>query len=109
MESAVPTNNPVLVYKKLQPEAVTGSSDKRDIDLYEMALTDGWKQIKENIEGDIKFLDNNMNIEATDTAETIGLKYIAASLTKAYLKKILETVSSSYDVIRERAENNNTN
>lgn len=108
METAIPTQHPASVYKKLQPESVTSTSDKRDIDLYEMAGTEGWKQLKEVIEGYIASLDRGMMIDPQDTVEALGVKFIATSLVKEYLRKILEIVSSSYDVIRERNENNIT-
>jgi len=91
-------------YKKLQPEDMVAENHPSDLAYFDMRGTDGWKNLRGDIEGHIDNLDKNMNVSDHDTAETIALKYLATQTAKAYLQAVLDTVETSYEHIRDQTD-----
>lgn len=83
--------------KESEPEVI-------DTAFYDLAVSPGWKQLKAIIDTYVADLDNGLNIEASDSVENIGFKYMAASLAKTYLKQVVSIVETSYGIVKDREE-----
>ncbi len=86
----MPSSDVVRTFKKIQEESPNAEkiAEKSDNEIGLLAYDPRWLKFKEVIEEMIVRLEQVENIEATDSVEAIGFKFLVSRATVGQLKAI---------------------
>lgn len=91
------------LHNQTQPKEVK-RSEQRDYIFADLARTEGWRRLKEIIEGYVENLEENVNVQSGDSVQTVGFKYLAMLTAKDHLQSLVDLVEQSREVVDERNE-----
>lgn len=96
METAIPSNDVVKTFKKIETESPTAEKVAETVDhqIGQLANDPRWLEFKEVIDGMIAQYEGDINIEPTDTPSQIGFKYMASRLVAGALKTVRDIPES---------------
>lgn len=90
METAVPSNDVVRTFKKIEEEIIPAekAAEKADSEIGQLSVDPRWLKMKEAIDAQVRMWEKEIPIEVTDTPESIGFRYLAGRLVAGALKAV---------------------
>lgn len=105
MDDAIPIKftNPVLGASEDVTKREPTEQETRDAAIESLELTAGWKNLKKMIVGRQEALRNFL-VNADDTPEQIGYKYVTAQSCIAELQGVIDKVEATSNHVRKQRE-----
>ncbi len=104
--NAIPVSGEILTktFKKLEPQAVREQTEPRDLNYFRMSETDGWRQLKADIQDMVENLDSVVKLENAHSITEFGFMVLARDLAKTYLNQVIAVVETSSDYVKKLEE-----